>query len=93
MTRVCKIVGSLLVTLGILASVLSLMAVSRDADSYNHAALAVERNAGNVMYEAEFGKAQLKRAFELVGTSLGVLLALNGATLVALGVVASRRPR
>jgi len=90
MARACKIIGSLLIALGVLAAALSLAAVTRDVESYNQAALAAQRNAGNVMYEAELGKAQLQRAFELVGASLGVLLALNGATLFVLGMVAAR---
>jgi len=91
MARVCKLGGSVLVTLGFLVLVLALGALARDHESYGHAALAADRNAGNVMYEAEFGKARLQRAFEVVGASFGVLIALNGATLVALGVVAARR--
>ncbi len=90
MARVCKLGGGLLVALGLVVLVLSLAAIGRDRESYRHAALAAERNGGNVMYEAERGKAQLQRAFEVVGASFGVLLALNGATLVGLGVVASR---
>lgn len=93
MARMCKIIGSLLVVLGLVAAVLSLAAVARDAESYTHAALAAQRNTGNVMYEAELGKVQLERAFELVGAALGVLLALNGATLIGLGVVAGRGSR
>lgn len=91
MARVCKISGGLLVGLGLVVLLLSLGAMHRDRESYGRAALAAERNAGNVMYETELGKARLQRAFELVGASFGVLFALNGATLVALGVVAGRR--
>ena len=90
MARVCKIGGGLLVALGLVVLVLSLAAIGRDSERYRHAALAAERNAGNVMYEAELGKAQLQRAFEVVGASFGILFALHGVTLVALGIVASR---
>jgi hypothetical protein len=91
MARVCKLGGGLLVALGLVVLLLSLGALRRDRESYGRAALAAERNAGNVMYEAELGKASLRRAFEVVGATFGILFALNGATLVALGVVASRR--
>ena len=79
--------------LGIVLSVLSCVGMARDSDDYTRAALAAERNTGNVMYEAELGKAQLRRAFEIVGASLGALLALNGATLIGLGSVAARGAR
>ena len=91
MARVCKIGGAVLVALGLVVLVLSLAAIARDRDSYGRAALAAERNGGNVMYEAELGKARVERAFEIVGASFGVLIVLNGATLVAVGVVAARR--
>jgi hypothetical protein len=91
MARACKLSGGLLVALGLVVLVLSFAALRRDRDSYGHAALAAERNIGNVMYEAEFGKARVRRAFEVVGAAFGILFALNGATLVALGVVAARR--
>jgi hypothetical protein len=91
MARLCKIIGSVVVVLGLVATVLSLAAVARDTESYTHAALAAQRNNGNIMYEAELGKAQLERAFELVGASLGALLVLNGVTLIGLGVVAGRQ--
>jgi hypothetical protein len=91
MARACKLGGSLLVALGLVVLVLAVAAIARDRESYARAALAAERNAGNVMYEAELGKARLERAFEVVGAAFGVLVTLNGATLAALGVVAARR--
>jgi len=91
MARVCKVSGGLLVALGVVVLVLSIAAIGRDRESYGRAALAAARNAGNVMYEAELGKAQLQRAFEVVAALFGFLIVLNGATLVALGVVAARR--
>ncbi len=91
MARACKVGGSLLVALGVVLLLLSLLAIGRDRDTYSRAALAAERNAGNIMYEAELGKARVQRAFEVVGASFGVLTILNGATLVAVGVVAAQR--
>ncbi len=90
MSRLCKIGGGLLIALGLVLLVLSLGALARDRDGYSHAALAAERNAGNVMYEAEFGKARLQRAFEVVAAGFGLLITLNGATLVGLGALARR---
>ena len=92
MAGACKVIGTVLVALGLVAAVLAGGALRRHADSYNHAALAAQLNAGNVMYEAELGKAQITRAFELTGLCIGVLLALNGATLFGLGVVTGRLP-
>jgi hypothetical protein len=91
MARVGKLGGGLLVVLGLAVLLLSLGAMRRDRESYDRAALAAERNTGNVMYEAEFGKARLRRAFEVVGAAFGIVFVLNGATLVALGVIAERR--
>jgi len=73
-----------------IALTLTLATVMLRDQGYAHAALAYERNHGNVMYEAEFRGAQVRRAFELVGAAIGVLLALNGATLWVLGSVAAR---
>ena len=92
MARICTAVGGLLVVLGIAMALTFAVAIMRD-DGYSSAALAAARNPGNVMYDAELKGAQVKRAFELVGSCLGVLLALNGGTLVALGVVASRHSK
>lgn len=94
MAGLCKFVGSLLTLAGIGAAVFFVVVMARDVN-YRRAALAASLNKGNVMYEAEFKGAQARRAFELVGTMGGVLLAINGLTLFGLGVVAkrvSRRP-
>jgi hypothetical protein len=90
MARACTLGGGLLVAAGLVVLLLSLGALRRDREAYDRAALAAERNAGNVMYEAEFGTVRLRRAFEVVGAAFGVLFALNGATLVAVGAVAAR---
>jgi hypothetical protein len=91
MSLACRLIGGLLIVLG-LAGTLTLATVMVRDQSYQHAALAYERNRGNVMYEAEFKGAQVRRAFELVGAALSFLLALNGATLVAVGIMARRMP-
>jgi len=79
--------------LGLALALAFLMIIARD-DAYGRAALASAHNPGNVMYEAEFKGAQVKRAFELVGVLAGLMLTLNGTTLIGLGVVAGRiRPQ
>ncbi len=87
MSRACKLAGGLCIVLGTVATLALATVMLRD-QSYGRAALAYERNRGNVMYEAEFRGAQVQRAFELVGAAIGALLALNGATLYILGRVA-----
>lgn len=89
MARVSQVIGSALVVLGVALCLVFAALIARD-DEYRRAAVALAHNQGNVMYEAEFGKAQIRRAFETVGVGAGLLLALNGATLVGLGVVARR---
>lgn len=92
MARLCRLIGGLLVVLGVATAVTFAVAIMRD-DGYSRAALAAARNPGNVMYDAELKGEQVKRAFEVVSGCLGGLLALNGATLIGLGVVAAQRPR
>lgn len=89
MARACKVVGTVLVILGLVTAVTFVVMMARD-DTYRRAAVAFSHNPGNVMYEAEFRGAQVRRGFELVGALAGVLFAANGGTLVGLGVVASR---
>jgi hypothetical protein len=89
MSRTCKIVGSALSVLGIVIALLFVMTIARD-DKYRAAELAASRNAGNVMYETEFGIARVRRAFQVVGVVAGVLLAINGTTMIGLGMVAGR---
>jgi len=89
MARACKIVGGALTVVGLAIALAFIVVISRD-EAYGRAALAAAHHPGNVMYEAELKGAQVRRAFELVGVIAGVLLGLNGATLVALGAVAER---
>ena len=92
MARTCKIIGGGLVVVGVAVALTFAVILVRD-DAYRRTALAYSLNRGNVMYEAEFKGAQVRRAFEVLGGAFGVLLALNGATLVALGVLAARVAR
>ena len=85
----CKVIGVALVMLGIVVALTFSVAIGHD-EAYRGAALAAARNPGNVMYDAEFKGAQVRRAFELVGVIAGILLALNGTTLLGLGIVAGQ---
>ena len=89
MARAAQVIGSALVVLGIAIAAVFVVLIARDED-YRRAALAYAHNQGNVMYEAEFGKAQIRRAFEGIAAGAGFLLALNCTTLIGLGVVAQR---
>jgi hypothetical protein len=89
MGRACKVVGTALAVIGIAVAVAFVVLIARD-EGYRHAELAYTRNAGNAMYELEFRGAQVTRGFESIGMVAGILLALNGVTLLGLGVVATR---
>jgi hypothetical protein len=89
MARICTIVGGILVVLGVAVALAFLVAIERD-DAYRKAEMVSTRNPGNVMYEAEFGAARVRRGFQLVGVIAGVLCGVNGTTLVGLGIVANR---
>jgi hypothetical protein len=89
MARACKIIGATLSVVGVAIALTFVTVIARD-DAYRQAAKAFSLNPGNVMYEAEFKGAQVRRAFELTGVIAGVLLAINGTTLLGLGVVAAR---
>jgi hypothetical protein len=92
MARACKVIGAALAGIGIAVAVAFVVVMARD-DAYGRARLAYTRNAGNAMYELEFRGAQVRRAFQGVGVVAGILVALNGATLLSLGVVATRMAR
>jgi hypothetical protein len=89
MARACRIIGGALSVVGIAIALTFVIVIARD-DAYRRAAATYALNRGNVMYEAEFRGAQVRRAFELTGTIAGILLAINGATLIGLGIVAAR---
>ena len=90
MARTCRVIGGILVVVGLAVALGFLVAIQRD-DAYAKAAMASARNPGNVMYEAEFGAARVRRGFQVGGAIAGVLLGINGTTLLGLGIVASRR--
>jgi len=89
MVRVCTVLGGILTVLGVAVALAFLIAIGRD-DAYAKAEMAEVRNPGNVMYEAEFGAARVRRGFQMGGVIAGVLLGVNGSTLLGLGIVAGR---
>jgi len=93
MARACKWIGATALLLGLVLTAISVGQIARDNDTYRKAALVASRNPGNVLYEAGFKEAQVRRAFELLGAFGGGLLGLNGVTLMLLGVVAGRVPK
>lgn len=89
MSQACKIIGGALAVLGVGIALAFIILIARDED-YRRKELVFNRNPGNVMYEAEFGAARVRRGFQLVGVIAGVLLTVNGTTLVGLGITAGR---
>ena len=92
MARACKWIGATALLLGLGLVALSTIHIVRD-DAYRKAELVASRNPGNVLYEAEFKGAQVRRAFQIFGAFGGGLLGLNGVTLILLGGIAGRVPR
>jgi len=92
MSTALKAIGTVLGAAGLLVAAYFGHAIATD-EAYARAALAAERNPGHAMYQAEFKGAQALRAFQIIFTSLGAVLALNGATLVGLGAVTKRAAR
>ena len=89
MSRLCKALGSILAALGLVLLVTFAFFVVRD-EHFQKASLLKERNPGNVMYESEFFAAFTIHVFLVGGAIVGALLALNGATLLLVGVTAGR---
>jgi hypothetical protein len=92
MARTCKVIGTALAAIGVAVAVVFIIMMTRD-EAYRQAELAYKLTAGNAMYELEFRGAQVRRAFQGIGVVAGILVVLNGATLLGLGVVATRVSR
>jgi len=76
-----------LIAVGLITAGLFAHRIAHD-DDYAKKALVASRNPNNDVYKLEFGLAQIKRGFDIVFLSGGVLLGLNGLTLALLGAVA-----
>ncbi len=89
MANVSKTLGAALVAIAI-AMVIGFSYFAFSNEEYRKAALLKERNPGNAAYEIPYFAAATIRLFLIGGAVAGVLLGLNGATLVMLGRVAAR---
>jgi hypothetical protein len=92
MSRIAKAAGTTLLAVGLAVLVGFSLATWRD-ERFRKAALQKERNPGNVMYEGQYFAAFTIRTFLVSGAICGALLALNGSTLLLLGVVAGRQEK
>jgi hypothetical protein len=62
-------------------------------DEFRKAQMVHQRNPGNAMYDLQYFVAASQLMFVLAGAVIGGLLALNGATWIALGTAARRLER
>jgi hypothetical protein len=90
MSGIAKAIGTTLLAAGLAALVGFSVFVWRD-ERFHKSALLKERNPGNVMYESQYFAAFTIHTFLVSGALCGALLALNGTTLLLLGVVAGRQ--
>lgn len=89
MVKVSKGLGAALIAVAIAMVVgFSYFAISNQ--EYRKAALLKERNPGNAAYEIPYFAAATIRLFLIGGAVAGVLLGLNGVTLLLLGRVAAQ---
>ena len=93
MHRHARLIGTILLAVG-LAVLLSFgyYAVATHAE-FRKAQMFHERNPGNAMYDLQFFVAASQLMFVVGGALVGVLVALNGATWIALGGLHRAEPR
>jgi hypothetical protein len=89
MAKVSKTLGATLLAIAI-ALVLGFGYFAISNAEYRKAALLKERNPGNAPYEIQYFAAATIRFFLIGGAVVGVLLGLNGVTLMLLGRVAAQ---
>jgi hypothetical protein len=92
MARISKLVGAALLLAGLAVALYFAVTTARD-EGYQKAVMLMERNKGNSMYELQYFVAEVRRAISIGVAVCGGLLALNGATFLLLGSVASRLER
>jgi hypothetical protein len=90
MVGLARTIGATLVAIGLVAVLIFAAQIVSDRE-YAKAALRLERSPGNIIYEARYGVAFIKRALLVCGGAAGVLVALNGTTFLLLGSVAARQ--
>ena len=89
MAKILKATGGVLLAAGLAAMLAIAVYIARD-ETYAKSRLRMSRNPGNVMYESEYFVALTMRAFLVGGAVGGGLLALNGGTVLLLGIWARR---
>jgi hypothetical protein len=92
MARISKLIGAVLLVAGVAVAGYFAVTTARD-EGYQKAVMLMERNKGNSMYELQYFVAEVRRAIAIGVAVCGGLLALNGATFLLLGSVASRQER
>jgi hypothetical protein len=90
MAGVAKAAGTILLAVGLAALVGFSVFVWRD-ERFHKASMFKERNPGNVMFETQYFAAFTIHTFLVSGAICGALLALNGTTLLLLGIVAAHQ--
>lgn len=90
MAKLSKGIGAALLAIAIGVIIMSsYFAIS--SEDYRKAALLKERNPGHAAYEIQYFVAATIRMFFIGGAVAGVLLGLNGVTLMLLGRVAAQQ--
>lgn len=92
MAKGLKVAGGVLLAAGLATILAFAIYIARD-ETFAKSRLRMSRNPGNVMYETEYFVAMTMRAFLVGGAVGGGLLALNGGTLLVLGVWVGRVDR
>jgi hypothetical protein len=90
MPGIAKAVGTTLLAAG-LAVLIGFTVFVWNDERFHKASMLKERNPGNVMYETQYFAAFTIHTFLVSGAVCGALLALNGTTLLLLGIVAGRQ--
>ena len=90
MAKVSKTLGAALVAVAI-ALVIGFGYFAISNEEFRKATLLKERNPGHAAYEIQYFAAATIRFFLIGGAVAGVLLGLNGVTLLLLGRVAAQR--
>lgn len=90
MAKMSKTLGTVLLAIAI-ALVIGFSYFAFTNEEFRKAALLKERNPGHAAYEIQYFAAATMRFFLIGGAVSGVLLGLNGITLMMLGGVAAAR--
>jgi hypothetical protein len=85
MHRYARLIGAAVVAVGLAVLISFGYYASASMGDFRKAQMFHERNPGNAMYDAQFFVAASQLLFLVGGAAGGLLLALNGATWIALG--------